>query len=202
MRLHQHLLGGVLLLVSLVFSPLVKAELIETEEKGLFRTTKNLTLMTQEERNMNTPHHGGGLTLMCEEGSGEMDAVLMLISYRLKNTNRGECGSAGVTLRSDSYEWMPTLWYRPSLINATMTVVQTTAYKDPCPTPLVKQTLNLFDLVYGLISSKYLYVTISDIDIFNEGRNKVTESPEIRFSMEALRSDLIELHNRCRKNTR
>ena len=199
MRFHQRLLGGGLLLVTLMFNHPVAAELSERKTGFLGRTTA-LSVIVQNVLREWYPgirHVSGGLTFMCEEGSGELRVDLVMLSYRLKNSNQGSCPSAGVTFEFDSQPPLIQSWLRPSGRDYMGTVVTTHDREDPsCRSVLLMSPLQLLDLA---VSATHLQAIISDVDMTKVGPSEIVEGPPLYFNLESVRTDLTELQRRCRK---
>ena len=193
MRLRHRLLSGVVLLVSLVSSQPTMAELIEQKIGDMGRTT----LLTLHVFTEGGPQ--GGLSFSCEEERGDIQIFMRMPSYRLKNTNDGPCHQAAVTWRFDAHPEIRGLWHRPKGLNTYMTFVTTHPRRDSFCWLGLRLPVSTSLMVDHAISAKYLQAIISDIDLTSEGPNQFTDSPLLRFHLEPVRSDLIELQNRCRK---
>lgn len=96
-----------------------------------------------------------------------------------------------------------TVWFRPQALNVTQTWVTTQFEREAgCSPGFVRlgRTLNPPEqILYRAISAKYLYAYISDRDSVSEGPDTTEDSPLMTFNLEAVRSELIDLYNGCRK---
>jgi len=195
------LLVCVSVLVALLSSSPVVAELHEFKTGFLGRTTVvNVHVLTQWHP-QEDPHYTstGGLTFSCEEGSGHVEMSLAMLSYRLKTTDDGPCRSSGVELQFDQDEpYLPQMWLRPdSALSAFGTYVTTEPPKGSrCQTILLRSPAQV---LYHATAATYLRTTISEADYSNWGPVQIIEAPTMHFNLEAVRAELIELHNRCRK---
>ena len=199
MRFHQRFLSGWLLLVILMSSHPAAARLSERKTGFLGRTTELTVVVQSVMRDWRRPdaHSPGGLTFICEEGSGDVHMYLMLLSYRLKNSNQGSCHSAGVTFEFDSQPPLIQSWLRPpGHTFGTLVTTYNSSQDSSCRSVLLMSPLQLLDLV---ASATRLEATISDVDYISEGPTKVTDSPVLHFDLEPVRAELIELQRRCRK---
>ena len=200
MRLRHRLLSGVVLLVTLVSSRPTVAQLIEQKIGDMGRTT----LLTLHVFTEGGPQ--GGLSFRCKEGRGNLKMHLLMSSYRLKNSNRGPCHYAAVTLLFDGDLWEPLVLFRPRSLNAAATFVTSHAQKD-------SSCLDMLGLPYDMgmlgrfpdrvlnraLSTQYMRAIISDMDRTKWGSSQITEGPPMLFNLESVRSALIELQNRCRE---
>lgn len=196
------LLGGVLVCL-LMGACLPAATQPMQGKRGMPERPPDLSVIVVAERPSGDIDPAGGLGFTCTKEQDDVHIALTMQSYRLRNSNIYSCPLAGVFLQFDTdvEGSIGTTWFRPQAWNVTQTWV-TTQFEAECSPGFVRfvRTLNPpAQILYRAISAKYLYATISDRDSVSEGPDTTQDSPLMTFNLEAVRSELIDLYNDCRK---
>ena len=202
MRLRQRLLSWGLFLVVSASSQIIEATILEKEKEGPYGSVTELSLTFMEDHIPNVRHNRGILSLVCEEGSGEINMHLIMAAHRLRNSNKknGLCPTASVTFQFDSQETAPQVWLRPHEMNDEYTVVSTFVPKGLCFHPSISLMTPTDQTGYQALFTKYLYVTISDMERDEKWSIKtIATGPKLRFSIGPTNDPLMEFYNRCQK---
>ena len=203
MRLCHRLLNVGLLLVVLASNQTVEASILERKKERPNGSVTELSLTFMEDHIPNVRHNRGILSLVCEEGSGEINMHLLMAAHRLRNSNKknGLCPTASVTFQFDSQETAPQVWLRPHEMNDEYTVVVSTFVpKGLCFGPFIGLMTPTDQTVYQALFTKYLYVTISDMERDEKWSIKtIATGPKLRFSIGPTNYHLMEFYNRCQK---